>query len=110
MEEIKVLNMVVENNETVSTETVTNDAPKKREFAPYRHASIRICRDCGKFYVMSDRNVLYYVKEYGTVPVRCEECRKRNRDRAPWPKDEEGRSVAPDTVTTVNNTETSVVS
>lgn len=68
--------------ENTMTENVLNDSttnPIKRDFAPHRRASARICKTCGKFYIISDPDVVYYVQKYGTMPLRCEDCRAKNR-------------------------------
>jgi hypothetical protein len=46
---------------------------------PHRRISIRICQDCGKAYVMSDNDLIYYVQKFGTIPLRCDECKERRR-------------------------------
>lgn len=61
--------------ETTITETTTI----KRDFAPHRRASTRICKSCGKFYVISDNDVMWYIQKFGTMPLRCENCREKNR-------------------------------
>ena len=71
----------MENN-TVNT---TNSTPVKRDYTIHRRSSVRVCKDCGKFYVISDNDVMYYIKNFGSMPLRCEECRKRVREANPWP-------------------------
>ena len=64
---------------TESSVATTTENTVKRDFAPHRRASARICKTCGKFYIISDPDVIYYVKNYGTMPLRCGECRAKNR-------------------------------
>ena len=68
----------IKSTDNVETTNEVNTAIK-RDFAPHRRASARICKTCGKFYIISDPDVIYYVKNYGTMPLRCEECRAKNR-------------------------------
>lgn len=64
----------------VTTEEDKN-TPKqiKRQFAPHRRVSIRICKNCGRTYVLNDSDAVYFIKEYGSLPLRCEACRERNK-------------------------------
>lgn len=66
------INMVVENQNT------ENKPPIKRDFAPHRRVSIRICKECGKTWILNDSDATYYIQKFGTLPLRCEECRKKN--------------------------------
>ena len=66
----------VENNEVITT-TASNTI--KRDFAPHRRASVRICKTCGRFYIISDNDVMWYIQKFGTMPLRCEVCREKNR-------------------------------
>ena len=66
----------VENNEVITT-TTSNTI--KRDFAPHRRASARICKTCGRFYIISDNDVMWYINKFGTMPLRCEVCREKNR-------------------------------
>lgn len=67
-EEVNVTNAV--QNATVE---------RKKETAPYRYAMYKICKDCGKMYAISDNDVVYFVQKFGTVPVRCPDCRANRR-------------------------------
>lgn len=51
----------------------------RQEYAPYRHVLYKICKNCGKIFIMSDNDVVHFVKKFGTVPVRCSECRADRR-------------------------------
>lgn len=53
----------------------------RRPLAPYRQASMRLCKQCGKFYVLSDSDAKHYIVNYGQLPLRCEECRQKARER-----------------------------
>lgn len=67
---------------------VTENKHFTRETAPYRHSSIRVCKDCGKFFVMSDSDLLYFVDKYNSIPCRCSECRQKIREKYPINKTE----------------------
>ena len=54
---------------------------------PYRSSSIRVCKNCGKFYYLADKDLLYFVNKYGTIPCKCEKCRERAKE-----KDEESKA------------------
>ena len=54
-------------------------AERKKETAPYRYAMYKVCKDCGKMYAISDNDVVYFVQKFGTVPVRCPDCRAHRR-------------------------------
>ena len=56
--------------------------PRKRESAPYRHTSYRICKDCGKMYVLSDKDTVFYVKTYDSLPSRCKKCRNKRHKKS----------------------------
>ena len=49
----------------------------KREYAPHRRTSYRICKECGKMYVLSDNDAIHYISIYGNLPLRCEKCREK---------------------------------
>lgn len=49
----------------------------KREYAPHRRASIRICKQCGKNYTISDSDTIYFVTKFGTIPLMCPDCRQK---------------------------------
>ena len=85
----------VENNVVAeATETVCTEVHFKRDYAPHRRSSIRICKECGKAYIMTDNDVLYYVHKYDTLPLKCEACRKKAREANPYPKTDETSSVS----------------
>ena len=51
----------------------------KRDFAPHRKCSIRICKECGEVYIVSDTDMIYSIKTYGTVPLLCKRCRSKKK-------------------------------
>lgn len=53
----------------------------KRDYAPHRRCSIRICVDCGRSYVISDSDIKYFIEKYGQIPLRCPACRERRREQ-----------------------------
>lgn len=55
----------------------------KRDTVIHRKASVRLCKDCGKFFVLSDSDAMHYVTKYNSLPLRCEDCRKKNRESNP---------------------------
>ena len=57
----------------------------KRDYTLHRHSSIRVCKDCGKFFVLSDSDAMHFFEKYGSLPLRCEDCRRKARERNPWP-------------------------
>ena len=64
---------------TESSVATTTENTVKRDFAPHRRASARICKTCGRFYIISDNDVMWYIQKFGTMPLRCEVCREKNR-------------------------------
>ena len=52
-----------------------------RDYAPHRRVSIRICRKCGKTYILSDNDIKHYVKKYDTIPLHCEKCREKKYEK-----------------------------
>ena len=66
-----MINMV---EETANTDEATTF---KRDYAPHRRASIRICVDCGRAYVLSDSDTKHYIEKFGSIPLRCEKCREK---------------------------------
>lgn len=52
---------------------------KKIHVLPHRKASVRICKNCGRFYVLSDKDAMYYITNFNQLPLRCERCRERSR-------------------------------
>lgn len=51
----------------------------KRKYTPHRRCCIRICENCGKVYVMSDSDIIYFAKTYEQLPLRCPDCRAKRR-------------------------------
>lgn len=72
--EDNMLNMVVENDKTEGVPEY------KRKMIPYREVSIRHCSKCGRTYIVTDNDMLYYASKYGTVPQKCERCRTSKND------------------------------
>lgn len=59
-------------------ENMENDVKEiKRDYAPHRRTSIRICKDCGKAYIFTDDNAVYFITKYGSLPLRCKKCREK---------------------------------
>jgi hypothetical protein len=75
-------------NTTVNSnlkEAVTEDGKVlHRDFAPHRRVSIRICKECGKTYVLSDNDAVHYITTYGSLPLRCDVCREKKRVAMPY--------------------------
>lgn len=74
--------MSEETKDVVVEEIVTDVAEKphfKRELAKYRRCVYKICKQCGKMFVMADNDVVHYAKTYGQIPMRCPECREKKR-------------------------------
>lgn len=63
----------------VGTAEVRKSKEFERDFAPHRRVSIRICKRCGRTYTLSDSDAVHYIQNYGQLPLRCEECRAKNR-------------------------------
>lgn len=86
----------MENNKANNVVTVENESNEgtvfKRDYCPHRKASSRICKECGKIYILTDKDAMYYINKYGSMPLRCEECRKKAREAAPWPTSTEDDS------------------
>lgn len=71
-------------NEEIKTVPVEENAEKhviKRDYAPHRRTSYRICKECGKMYPLSDNDAIHYISKYGNLPLRCESCRLKQRKR-----------------------------
>lgn len=68
----------------------------KRDMVIHRRSSIRVCKDCGKFFVLSDSDAVHFITKYGSLPLRCEDCRKRIREANPIDKDETVEAVSND--------------
>lgn len=68
----------IKSTDNVETTNEVNTTIK-RDFAPHRRASARICKTCGRFYIISDNDVMWYIQKFGTMPLRCEVCREKNR-------------------------------
>lgn len=69
-------------NEEVKT-VANNENEKvivKREYAPHRRTSYRICKQCGKMYALSDNDAIHFITTYGNLPLRCERCREKRRE------------------------------
>lgn len=66
-----------------TSEDVAEVKPFKRDMVPFRHASMRLCRECGKFYVLSDSDTIHYVTKYNSIPLKCEACREKAREANP---------------------------
>jgi len=60
-----------------------NPVERKVDVAPYRHAAYKVCKNCGKMFVISDNDIVYYVDKFKSVPCRCVECRELNRKNNP---------------------------
>lgn len=60
----------------------------KRDMVIHRRSSVRVCKDCGKFFVLSDSDAVHFITKYGSLPLRCEDCRKRVRESNPINKNE----------------------
>ena len=39
------------------------------------------CKQCGKYYYMSNSNIYWYEKNKMNLPKRCRSCRMKNRER-----------------------------
>lgn len=64
-------------NKNVTVETDGEQKPLiKRDYAPHRRVSYRICKDCGKMYVLTDGDAMYFLEKYKALPLRCEDCQK----------------------------------
>ena len=64
----------------------------KRNLVVHRRSSVRVCKDCGKFFVLTDSDAMHYITKFNSMPLRCEVCRKRIRDLNPIVKDEEHKN------------------
>jgi len=51
----------------------------KRDFCPHRRVSHRICKECGKMYQLTDNDAVYFITKFGSLPLRCESCRTKNK-------------------------------
>lgn len=70
-------------SKVVNTEentSVTEPKKIKRDYVPHRRVSIRICKECGRMYVLPDKDAVYFVQNFSNLPLRCEECRKRQKE------------------------------
>ena len=72
--EDNMVHMVVENDKAEDV------SEYKRKMIPYREVSIRHCSKCGRTYIVTDNDMLYYASKYGTVPQKCERCRTSKND------------------------------
>lgn len=70
-----------EETKVVRSATECQEAKKgcKLEFAPYRHVMYKICKNCGRIFIVPDNDVVYFVQKFGTVPQRCATCRNNRR-------------------------------
>ena len=70
-----------EETKVVSSAPEVQEAEKdlKPEFAPYRHGMDKICKNCGRIFIVPDNEVVYFVQKFGTVPQRCATCRNNRR-------------------------------
>lgn len=73
------------------SEEIKTSAPPKHEIeqARYRRATYKICKDCGRMFVMADNDVVFFVNKYGSVPLRCPDCREKRRVANPYYKKDE---------------------
>ena len=71
----------IQENEAVSSDTDSNTTFVKRDYAPHRRTSYRICKECGKMYVLSDNDAIHYISKYGNLPLRCEKCREKKYEK-----------------------------
>lgn len=72
---------MAEETKVVSSAHEVKEAEKdlKPEFAPYRHVMYKICKNCGRIFIVPDNDVVYFVQKFGTVPQRCATCRNNRR-------------------------------
>lgn len=70
-----------EETKVVSSAPEVQEAEKdfKPEFVPYRHVMYKICKNCGRIFIVPDNDVVYFVQKFGTVPQRCATCRTNRR-------------------------------
>lgn len=71
-------------NTDVNTEMASPPVRVKEletEYAPYRHVVYKICKNCGKMFMMTESSVVYFVQKFGSVPTRCPDCREAKRAR-----------------------------
>lgn len=74
----EVWNEQTAQNKNVTVEVNGEQKPLiKRDYAPHRRVSYRICKDCGKMYVLTDGDAMYFLEKYKALPLRCEDCRKK---------------------------------
>jgi predicted nucleic acid-binding Zn ribbon protein len=66
-------------NVDTENSTVKEQVVIKRDFAPHRRVSHRICKTCGKGYILSDNDAIFFIKKFDTLPLKCEDCRLKNR-------------------------------
>lgn len=60
--------------------TKTQPVKTKRDTVPYHHSLMRTCKICGKYFTMSDNDVIYWVTKFGNVPQRCPDCRVKKHE------------------------------
>ena len=73
-----------EETKVVSSAPEVQEAEKdfKPEFAPYRHVMYKICKNCGRIFIVPDNDVVYFVQKFGTVPQRCATSRNKHFEEA----------------------------
>jgi hypothetical protein len=71
--------------EIIKENTEQTEHKIKRDMVIHRRSSIRVCKDCGKFYVLSDGDAVHFLTKYGSLPLRCEDCRRKIREANPFP-------------------------
>lgn len=42
-------------------------------------SSVRVCKDCGSFFSVDDEDMIYFVKTYETIPLKCKSCRNKRK-------------------------------
>jgi len=70
---------MLNDSEKVATENTEPKVMIKRDMTIHRRVSIRICRNCGESYVLTDNDAIYYVNKFGTLPLSCPKCREKHR-------------------------------
>ena len=59
-----------EETKVVSSAPEVQEAEKdfKPEFAPYRHVMYKICKNCGRIFIVPDNDVVYFVQKLLNLP------------------------------------------
>lgn len=73
--EDNMINMVITDSEMDYVEPIK----VKHDMTIHREVSIRICKNCGRVYVLSDNDAKYFFKKYDNLPKKCPQCRAKNR-------------------------------